>query len=260
MITSTSNPQVKNLLQLQKKSKVRNEEQVFIVEGLRMFMEVPQDQVKKVYVSESLYNKKKEELHLERFPVEVLADKVFQHVSDTKTPQGILCVVKQRKYEIEDLISKENPHFIVLDNLQDPGNLGTILRTAAAANVGAVLLSEGCVDVYNDKTVSSAMGAIFKVPVVQDVTDEQLDQFCSDEDRNIYGTAAEGTVSYVEADYDRPVILAFGNEGNGLPDEFLECCDDVLTIPMRPDTESLNLSMAVGIVLYKAWEKNGFHV
>ena len=121
MITSTSNPQVKNLLQLQKKSKVRNEEQVFIVEGLRMFMEVPQDQVKKVYVSESLYNKKKEELHLERFPVEVLADKVFQHVSDTKTPQGILCVVKQRKYEIEDLISKENPHFIVLDNLQDPG-------------------------------------------------------------------------------------------------------------------------------------------
>ena len=88
MITSTSNPQVKNLLQLQKKSKVRNEEQVFIVEGLRMFMEVPQDQVKKVYVSESLYNKKKEELHLERFPVEVLADKVFQHVSDTKTPQG----------------------------------------------------------------------------------------------------------------------------------------------------------------------------
>ena len=64
------------------------------------------------------------------------------------------------------------------------------------------------------------MGAIFKVPVVQDVTDEQLDQFCSDEDRNIYGTAAEGTVSYVEADYDRPVILAFGNEGNGLPDEF----------------------------------------
>ena len=102
------------------------------------------------------------------------------------------------------------------------------------------------------------MGAIFKVPVVQDVTDEQLDQFCSDEDRNIYGTAAEGTVSYVEADYDRPVILAFGNEGNGLPDEFLECCDDVLTIPMRPDTESLNLSMAVGIVLYKAGKKMVF--
>ena len=148
MITSTSNPQVKNLLQLQKKSKVRNEEQVFIVEGLRMFMEVPQDQVKKVYVSESLYNKKKEELHLERFPVEVLADKVFQHVSDTKTPQGILCVVKQRKYEIEDLISKENPHFIVLDNLQDPGNLGTIVRTAEGAGVTAVFMSNDCVDIY----------------------------------------------------------------------------------------------------------------
>lgn len=102
------------------------------------------------------------------------------------------------------------------------------------------------------------MGAIFKVPVVQDVTDEQLDQFCADEDRQVYGTAPEGTVSYVDADYSQPVILAFGNEGNGLPGPFLECCDDVLTIPMRPDTESLNLSMSVGIVLYKAWEKNGF--
>ena len=128
----------------------------------------------------------------------------------------------------------------------------------AAANAGAVLLSEGSVDVYNDKTIRSAMGAIFKVPVVQDVTDEQLDQFCADEDRQVYGTAPEGSISYVDADYSQPVILAFGNEGNGLPEPFLACCDDVLTIPMRPDTESLNLSMSVGIVLYKAWEKNGF--
>lgn len=97
MITSTSNPQVKRLLQLQKKSKVRNEEQVFIVEGLRMFQEVPKEQMEKVYVSESLYNKKKEELNLEKFPIEILSDKVFQHVSDTKTPQGILCIVKQKK-------------------------------------------------------------------------------------------------------------------------------------------------------------------
>ncbi|MBS6256701.1 TrmH family RNA methyltransferase [Megasphaera massiliensis] len=190
-----------------------------------------------------------------------VTDSVYDKLKDTKTPQGLAAMLPFFAYTFDALpaVAPEKA-VLYLRSVQDPGNLGTILRTAAAANVGAVLLSEGCVDVYNDKTVRSAMGAIFKVPVVQDVTDEQLDQFCSDEDRNIYGTAAEGTVSYVEADYDRPVILAFGNEGNGLPDEFLECCDDVLTIPMRPDTESLNLSMAVGIVLYKAWEKNGFHV
>ena len=101
MITSTSNPQVKKLLQLQKKSKVRNEENVFLVEGLRMFSEVPEERVEKVYISESLYNKKKQDLKLERFSVEILTDSVFSHVSDTKTPQGILCVVKQKKYDIE---------------------------------------------------------------------------------------------------------------------------------------------------------------
>lgn len=90
MITSTGNPQVKHLLQLQKKSKVRNEEKLFLVEGLRMFVEVPEERVEKVYVSESLYNKKKAELRLNRFSYEILSDNVFQHVSDTKTPQGIL--------------------------------------------------------------------------------------------------------------------------------------------------------------------------
>lgn len=190
-----------------------------------------------------------------------VTDSVYDKLKDTKTPQGLAAMLPFFAYTFDALPAIDPEKAVLyLRSVQDPGNLGTILRTAAAANVGAVLLSEGCVDVYNDKTVRSAMGAIFKVPVVQDVTDEQLDQFCSDEDRNIYGTAAEGSVSYVDADYNRPVILAFGNEGNGLPDEFLECCDDVLTIPMRPDTESLNLSMAVGIVLYKAWEKNGFHV
>ena len=90
------------------------------------------------------------------------------------------------------------------------------------------------------------------------MTDEQLDTFCANEDRLVYGTAAQGSVSYVHADYSHPVVLAFGNEGSGLGEEFLSCCDDVLTIPMRSDTESLNLSMSVGIVLYKAWETNGF--
>ena len=136
-----------------------------------------------------------------------VTDSVYDKLKDTKTPQGLAAMLPFFAYTFDALPAIDPEKAVLyLRSVQDPGNLGTILRTAAAANVGAVLLSEGCVDVYNDKTVRSAMGAIFKVPVVQDVTDEQLDQFCSDEDRNIYGTAAEGSVSYVDADYNRPVF------------------------------------------------------
>ena len=166
MITSTGNPQVKHLLQLQKKSKVRNEEKLFLVEGLRMFVEVPEERVEKVYVSESLYNKKKAELRLNRFSYEILSDNVFQHVSDTKTPQGILCVVRQQQYNIEEILQKKDPHFVVLDNLQDPGNLGTIVRTAEAAGVSAVFLNRESVDLYNPKTIRSTMGSIYRMPVI----------------------------------------------------------------------------------------------
>ena len=149
MITSTSNPQVKRLLQLQKKSKARNEEGVFVVEGLRMFAEVPQERVKKVYVSETLFNRKKHNLNWEEFPLEILSDSVFKHVSDTQTPQGVLCIIKQKKYDLAALLDIQNPHFMVLDNLQDPGNLGTIVRTAEGAGVDAVFMSKDCVDIYN---------------------------------------------------------------------------------------------------------------
>ena len=251
MITSTSNPQVKNLLQLQKKSKVRNEEQVFIVEGLRMFMEVPQDQVKKVYVSESLYNKKKEELHLERFPVEVLADKVFQHVSDTKTPQGILCVVKQRKYEIEDLISKENPHFIVLDNLQDPGNLGTIVRTAEGAGVTAVFMSSDCVDIYNPKTIRSTMGALYRMPFVY--VEDLRETIHTLKEKNIKSYAAhlDGKNTYDKEDYRQGTAFLIGNEGNGLREEIAQCADTWIRIPMCGQVESLNAAVAATVLMFE---------
>ena len=255
MITSTSNPQVKNLLQLQKKSKVRNEEQVFIVEGLRMFMEVPQDQVKKVYVSESLYNKKKEELHLERFPVEVLADKVFQHVSDTKTPQGILCVVKQRKYEIEDLISKENPHFIVLDNLQDPGNLGTIVRTAEGAGVTAVFMSSDCVDIYNPKTIRSTMGSIYRVPFVYvDDLLALLDKF-QKKKVTTYAAHLKGKNTYDKENYQSGTAVLIGNEGNGLRDEVAEKADVWVQIPMQGKVESLNAAIAASILMFEVYRQ-----
>lgn len=251
MISSTSNPQVKRLLQLQKKSKARTEEKVFIVEGIRMFVEVPEERVEKVYISESLYNKKKQELNLGKFQVEILSDNVFQHVSDTKTPQGILCVVKQKAYDVESLLNLQDPHFMVLDNLQDPGNLGTIVRTAEGAGVDAVFLSKESVDIYNPKTIRSTMGSIYRMPVVyvEDLL-ELLDTF-NKKGIKSYAAHLEGKNSYDQEDYRGGTAILIGNEGNGLRDEVSNKANIWVRIPMEGQVESLNAAIAASVLMFE---------
>lgn len=255
MITSNSNAQVKRLLQLQKKSKARNEEKVFLVEGLRMFSEVPAERVQKVYISESLYNKKKQELNLERFSVEILSDSVFQYVSDTKTPQGILCIVEQKKYDIEELLNIENPHFMVLDNLQDPGNLGTIVRTAEGAGVDAIFLSKGSVDIYNPKTIRSTMGSIYRMPVVY--VENLLELLNAFKQRGIKSYAAhlDGKNSYDKENYQSGTAILIGNEGNGLRDEIADSADVWVQIPMQGKVESLNAAIAASILMFEVYRQ-----
>ena len=255
MITSNSNAQVKRLLQLQKKSKARNEEKVFLVEGLRMFLEVPAERVEKVYISESLYNKKKQELNLEKFSVEILSDSVFQYVSDTKTPQGILCIVEQKKYNMEELLNIENPHFMVLDNLQDPGNLGTIVRTAEGAGVDAVFLSKESVDIYNPKTIRSTMGSIYRMPVIY--VDDLLELLSTFRQKGIKSYAAhlEGENSYDKEDYQSGTAILIGNEGNGLRDEISAAADIWVQIPMQGKVESLNAAIAASILMFEVYRQ-----
>lgn len=251
MLTSTSNPQVKRLLQLQKKSKVRNEEKVFVVEGLRMFAEVPKERVEKVYISESLYNRKKLELNLHDFPYEILSDSVFSHVSDTKTPQGILCIVKQKSYSVEELLNVENPHFMVLDNLQDPGNLGTIVRTAEGAGVDAVFMSKDTVDIYNPKTIRSTMGSIYRMPIlyVEDIV-ELLEEFRK-RDIKSYAAHLQGEHAYDQENYVGGTAILIGNEGNGLRDEVSNQADIWVQIPMQGQVESLNAAIAASIMMFE---------
>ena len=166
MITSMGNAQVKQLLQWQKKAKQRNKDGIFLVEGIRMSAEVPKERLQNVYVSKSFYEKKKEMLDKMQIPCEILADDVFARVSDTQTPQGILCVVKQSIYKFEEVTGGKRVHLMVLDNLQDPGNLGTIFRTAEGAGVSGIILSKDCVDIYNPKTIRSTMGAIYRMPFI----------------------------------------------------------------------------------------------
>ena len=255
MISSTSNPQIKRLIQLQKKSKVRDEENVFVVEGLRMFAEVPGERIEKVYISESLYNRKKLDLNLQDFPLEILSDNVFSHVSDTKTPQGILCVVKRKKYDLEALLKVENPHFMVLDNLQDPGNLGTIVRTAEGAGVDAVFMSKDCVDLYNPKTIRSTMGSIYRMPFIyiEDIP-KLLDVF-RENGVTSYAAHLDGKNSYDQENYQSGTAILIGNEGNGLRDEVTEKADILVRIPMQGKVESLNAAIAASVLMFEVFRQ-----
>ena len=162
MITSTSNQQMKNLSLLMKKAKARNEQGIFIVEGRKMAEEIPAGWLEKTYVSESFLQENEE--FLSGWEYEVVSDSVFKAVSDTQTPQGILCLVKKPEYELEQLLTGEDTHLLILESIQDPGNLGTMIRTGEGAGISGVIMNQTTVDLFNPKTIRSTMGSIYRVP------------------------------------------------------------------------------------------------
>ena len=252
MITSTANAQVKNLAQLIKKSKIRTEQGVYVVEGIKMFQEAPREEIVKVYLSEELFEKGTLNESLAGISYEVLKTEVFNHVADTKTPQGILCVMKQKRYTLEQLMTGKCPLLLVLENLQDPGNLGTMMRTAEGAGVSGVLLSRGCVDIYNPKTIRSTMGSIYRVPFLY--TDNLLEDMEKLHDKGIttYAAHLKGKGYYDEVSYKEPTAFLIGNEGNGLSDEVSEKAKQYIKIPMEGQLESLNAAVAAAILMYEA--------
>lgn len=255
MITSTGNQKVKEIIQLQKKSKARNQAGVFLVEGLRMIQEVPRERLKKLYVSEGFYKKHQRELQqeglLEQRVLETVSDHVFSVMSDTKTPQGVLGVVRRQEYLPEMLLESENPFLMVLDNLQDPGNLGTIFRTAEAAGVTGIIMSKDCVDIYNPKTIRSTMGAIYRMPflIAEDLS-EMIGKIQQRQIR-VYAAHLEGKNTYDQENYRTGCAFLIGNEGNGLRREIAECADCWIRIPMAGQVESLNAAIAASVLMFE---------
>ena len=255
MITSSSNSQVKNIIQLNSKGKARKEQDVFIVEGIRMFREAPRDRMVKAYVSESFYAEEEHQKLLEGCVYEVVQDHVFRALSDTKTPQGILCIMKQYHYEPDVLFEKENPCIMVLENLQDPRNLGTIMRTGEGAGISGVLMNKGCVDIYNPKTIRSTMGAIYRVPFLY--TDDLEKEIAGIKAHGIPVFAAhlKGQSYYDEQAYAGGCAFLIGNEGNGLTEETAELADTYIRIPMEGQVESLNAGVAASLLAYEAYRQ-----
>lgn len=257
MITSTSNARVKGLVNLIKKKKVRDADSVYVVEGIRMFKEVPLEELKEVYVSESFYKKERnvieEVLKDSRIKPELVTDTVYAHISDTKSPQGILCVVRRKAYTLERIMGapEKHPHMIVLEHLQDPGNLGTIFRTAEAAGVTGIILDKECVDIYNPKTIRSTMGAIYRVPFVYvDDLHEAINQL-KEKDISVYAAHLQDSVDYDEPDYTKGCAFLIGNEGNGLTKETADLADSYIKIPMAGQVESLNAAVAATVLMFE---------
>jgi len=254
MITSVKNEQVKRLVQLRKSSAARNREGVFLAEGKRLFEEIPEADLETVYVSETFLAKEKPRLP-RNTAVEILTDKVFAHAADTETPQGILAVARQRQASLDALLNIKDPNFLILENLQDPGNLGTIFRTGEGAGITGIILNRGCVDVYNPKVVRGSMGSILRVPFA--VVDSLTDTLAELKKSGVRSFAAylDGSRRYYEESYLGGVAFLIGNEGNGLSRETAEAADVRIRIPMRGKVESLNAAIAVSILEYEAFRQ-----
>lgn len=249
MITSSGNIQVKNVIQLLKKAKSRREQKLFVVEGIRMFREIPEAWLEKVYVSESFY---RENSALCPQQTEIVEDKVFSHMSDTMTPQGVLCLVRQPQYDLEDLLEQKNPLFMILEDLQDPGNLGTIFRTAEGAGVNGIIMNRGCVDIYNPKTIRSTMGSIYRMPFVYVEDLQEILPVLRKKEVKTYAAHLNGTNSYRKENYRGGTAFFIGNEGNGLSQQLSDEADCLIRIPMEGKVESLNASVAAAILMYEA--------
>lgn len=256
MITSTSNEKVKRLVSLKKKKKLRDSERVFLVEGIRMFREVPEDMLLEIYATQAFMEKEgklvKAKAKAAGITAELFSDPVFGHVSDTKTPQGILCVVRQAQRRMEEIAGGKNPLLLVLDNIQDPGNLGTIIRTAEGAGVTGVIMSDDCVDIYNPKTIRSTMGAVYRMPFVYVCDLAETISGLQAEGIRFFAAHLEESCAYDEVSYCGKSAFLIGNEGNGLSAQALACADQYIKIPMCGQVESLNAAVAASVLMFEA--------
>ena len=251
MITSTANAKVKQLVQLQKKSKSRREQGVFIVEGSRLLEETPHERITEVYLAES-YHREHPATMFPGVSPEILADHVFTHVSDTKKPQGILGVVKMAEHAPETMLSVTHPYLLILDNLQDPGNMGTLFRTAEAAGVTGIIMSRECVDIYNPKVIRATMGSIYRMPFMYTDDLKAIIHQIKDSGIRIYAAHLDGRQIYDQENYQKKTAFMLGNEGNGLRKEIADLADIRIKIPMQGEVESLNAAIAGAVLMFEA--------
>lgn len=256
MITSYSNPKVKQIAQWQSSAGRRRRAGIYLVEGFKMCEEAPEEAIQEIYVTPEALQRiaklPKLREKLDRMGYETVDSEVFQKMSDTQTPQGVLCVMKRMVSSIEQLLAAPNPLLMVLEDLQDPGNLGTIVRTGEGAGITGIIMSQGTVDIYNPKTIRATMGSIYRVPFVYvealPVTVRQMQE----KGIAVYAAHLAGVSYYDSFSFQKGTAFLIGNEAKGLSSELSDCADSLLKIPMEGQVESLNAAVSAALLLYEA--------
>jgi TrmH family RNA methyltransferase len=253
MITSVHNPRVQAISKLQKQAKVRREKQAFVIEGVRLAQEALQagGEAQFLLFTDQLDKPGMDlvaDFSARGVQVEQVTETVMNAISETETPQGIMVVLSLLKLPIP-----EDPDFVlVLDGIRDPGNLGTILRTAMAGGVQTVLLAPGSVDAFAPKVVRAGMGAHFRLPVHQPGWDgiNQVLRAPGSKMR-IYLADSTAGISYSQVDLRSPVAIIVGGEASGAGSESAALADELVHIPMPGGSESLNAAVAAGILIFE---------
>lgn len=257
MITSTGNARIKAVVNMRQKAKARREADAFLAEGIKMFLEAPVERIREVYISESFSCQEEGwrsaiEEKLKKVPCETVSQEVFCKLSDTCSPQGILCILQGYHYEMCDLLKKENPLLLLLEDIQDPGNLGTMLRTGEGAGIDGVIMSRDTVDIYNPKTIRATMGSVYRVPFLYTDNLKQVMKRLQEKKIQIYAAHLKGEGFYDTWDYTGGCGFLIGNEGNGLKKETADLADHYMKIPMEGKVESLNAGVAAAVLMYEA--------
>ena len=276
IISSKDNKRIKYIRSLLEKGNIRKKNHQFVVEGIKLVDEALEyGKVLEVVCAESLYNELiSGDLSGNRLLAEndkniinyvkkgssllVVSDTVFKSMSETKTPQGILAVAEMPDYRLLDKGFLEQAYtkngkikLLVLEDTADPGNLGTIMRTAEAAGVTGVIMGKGTVNIFNPKVVRSTMGSIFRLPFTYVEDLKETIKELKKSGISFYATHLKGEKSYKDIKYsDRSAILV-GNEARGLSDEVADLADTYVLIPMQGKVESLNAAVAAALMMYE---------
>jgi len=255
-ITSSKNSIIKEIKSL-KLRKNREELGLFFIEGLRMAEEAIKENARivRVLMSDRFAEGEAADNIIKWSDKNgcqtiVVPDSLFEEISDTKTPQGILMVAETRFYEIDEILGSTN-YLLIMDSIQDPGNLGTMIRTADAAGFTGMIISKGCVDVYNPKVLRSTMGSIFRMPLCFTDKLENVLENIKLKGIRVYASHLSAKESCYEINMTNNIAIIIGNEANGISNEILPYADKLIKIPMYGRTESLNASIAAGILMFE---------
>jgi TrmH family RNA methyltransferase len=256
-ISSKDNSSIKHLRSLAD-PKYRKKEKAFLIEGVKMVEEALRDDlgVKMVVASPSLVQHHgKGVLKLaESQSVEILwiSERIMDSISENKTPQPVMAVVKTREHSEEELLAHSSRLIVVAHQLQDPGNLGTIIRTAEAVGASGVAITTNTVDPLNPKAIRASMGSILRLPIVHLMDVSAFIKACKKRGYQTVATVLSGEKTHFDIDLKKPTMVIFGQEGGGLSQDIMPIIDLHVRIPMAETIDSLNVATAAAVILYEA--------